>query len=784
MAYAGQMIRFFISSTFHDMHQERNTLQLQVFPRLREFCREQGIRFQAIDLRWGVSQEASQDQRTLMICLDEIRRCREVSPHFNFLVLLGDRHGSDLLPERISQAEFEMLLDLLTIPDRQTLRPWYRLDSNALAPVYVLQPWSKEQFSGYEAWASQQRVLHDILAKAAEQAGLDAATRLKYLASATEMEIEEGVFHYSPREQEPLCFFRTITGEPRGENVGLFIEQDARKWNRLEAIKQRLEKRCAASSLYKYSAPWVNADPSGEYLSAFSEKAYELLKKRIEASIQSIGQARSGAGIDLEKSAFQEFADERVEHFVERAESDTIETYLAGNSIHPLIVTGPSGSGKSTLLAHTMKAAYHAYPDTHIEEVYIGVTPASAHTRGVLDHLCRQITRAYDGDEATIPSDEAGLIEEFPERLKLATPARPLLICIDALDQLARRSQRVDWIPKNLPAYVRMVVSILADTEAEQEALHRDFSRSQVLTLGKMTREQGDKLLSSWLDDAGRTLQPAQRDTVLDRFAIQGLPLYLRLVFEEARLWPSYLKAISDFKTDIAGILKDLFERLAQDAYHGPVLVAHCLGFLRAAKNGLSEDEMLDLLRADQEVLRDIKRIAPESPVIDPAIFVADDSAPAPQPLLAEKDAIPFPVVLWSRLSFDLNAYLTERNADGTRLIGFYHQQLGEVVEQLYLQGSAKLARHQALAHYFHDQPLLHSEAQNLRKMSEQPFQQTEGELWNDLYKTLTDFQFLEQKAKTGKQERTGGAGKTTSTYSGIYDLQRDFEAAIIRWRI
>jgi hypothetical protein len=38
---------------------ERNALQEHVFPRLREPCQLHGARFQAIDLRWGMSEEAA-----------------------------------------------------------------------------------------------------------------------------------------------------------------------------------------------------------------------------------------------------------------------------------------------------------------------------------------------------------------------------------------------------------------------------------------------------------------------------------------------------------------------------------------------------------------------------------------------------------------------------------------------------------------------------------------------------------------------------------------------------
>jgi hypothetical protein len=59
--------RIFVSSTFSDLKAERDRLQRFVFPRLRELCARHEGRFQAIDLRWGVSEEAGLDQRTMSI---------------------------------------------------------------------------------------------------------------------------------------------------------------------------------------------------------------------------------------------------------------------------------------------------------------------------------------------------------------------------------------------------------------------------------------------------------------------------------------------------------------------------------------------------------------------------------------------------------------------------------------------------------------------------------------------------------------------------------------------
>ena len=49
-------VYIFISSTFSDMHAERDYLVKNVFPELSEWCEDRRIRLVDIDLRWGVTQ--------------------------------------------------------------------------------------------------------------------------------------------------------------------------------------------------------------------------------------------------------------------------------------------------------------------------------------------------------------------------------------------------------------------------------------------------------------------------------------------------------------------------------------------------------------------------------------------------------------------------------------------------------------------------------------------------------------------------------------------------------
>ena len=94
----------FVSSTFRDMHAERDWLRNHAFSSLADRLRERSHYFDAIDLRQGVesaseTDEAVREIRVLKVCLDEIERSKP------FLVaLLGDRYGWVPSPERIEAA--------------------------------------------------------------------------------------------------------------------------------------------------------------------------------------------------------------------------------------------------------------------------------------------------------------------------------------------------------------------------------------------------------------------------------------------------------------------------------------------------------------------------------------------------------------------------------------------------------------------------------------------------------------------------------------------------------
>ena len=778
MPQPNRTFRIFVSSTFNDLKEERNALQLYVFPRLRELCMQHGCRFQAIDLRWGVREEAALDHQAMKICLEEIKRCQKTTPRPNFIVLLGDRYGWMPVPAEIPADEFEEVERyLIDQADRDFLHAWYKRDENAISwkgrsvdGIFILQ--SREtEFKDTGRWDVVERRLRKILRVASARANISEKQRYKYTTSATEQEIYSGALSPELRDAEKhiFCFFRNITNLEDLENdleksqpdiyspVANYVDQftdcgklclDAEAKQHLTSLKETKLTSKLPQNIHRYAAVWKGSKITLDHIGGLPPTLQDCLllnkipnppltlcvdvwRRLSTVILNEIDTFKEKNSVEQEIHAHQAFGEDRAKFFIgRRPYLEAIGKYKNGSNQQHLVVTGEPGSGKSALMAKAIDYATKEHQGAVCVSRFIGATPTSSDGRSLLESLCRQISRSYNVNEANIPSDYRELVTAFQKCLSLARLEKPLFIFLDALDQLADtdHAQSLIWIPAELPEYVRFVVSTLpGQCLSILESKNPEANR---LTLKPMTPDEGSDLLSVWLHDAGRTLQDDQRKEVLSNFVKSGLPLYLKLVFEEAKLWKSYSPRVQ-LSPDISGVIRDLLKRLCADENHGEIMVARSLGYLAAAKNGLTEDEILDVLSLDEDVFDDFTERAQHTP---------------PEPRL--------PAVIWSRLFFDLEPYLMERKADGTNLMTFYHNHFTEVVHEKFLQDDVKRKRHESLAQYFDKQLLWIEKGEekhsNIRKVSELPYQQIHGEIWDNLEQTLSDLHFIESKCAAG----------------------------------
>lgn len=286
-------IRLFVSSTFSDFKNEREALQRTVFPAIERICARRQFQFQAVDLRWGISTEASLDHRAMRICLEELRRSQDTSIRPSLLVLLGNRYGWRPLPEEISSEEFQSLAAAApSDTSRDIVATWYVRDDNAVPATYVLR--SRRQGGdrvGRDAdlWEGVQAALWQTINLAfpasalpgrfAQSPGPEDTTPaiVRFQTSATEQEIWRGLFMGRCRGEDVVAVFREIdnTGEfPSLVDIRDFVDVDSAgaldlgAQASLCALKQVLRDKLPSTSLFEIRGARVDARRSKVDLAA------------------------------------------------------------------------------------------------------------------------------------------------------------------------------------------------------------------------------------------------------------------------------------------------------------------------------------------------------------------------------------------------------------------------------------------------------------------------------------------------------------------------------------
>ena len=608
------VFRIFVSSTFSDLGDERRAIDRRVFPQLRELCERRGAQFQAIDLRWGVTFEAASDQRTVAICLGEVDRCLQATPQPNFLLLLGGRYGWRPPPASVRAHVFERLRARMTADARQLVDLWYVEDQNAVPPAYVLQS-RRGTFADQARWQPVERALQRAFGDAARLVGLPADERRPFEASVTELEIRRALDRTERASSAAMAFLRTIPQLPPGAATEAFFDVvDGRLDRPAAEAAARLTAYVRAKMrghVHDYVARWEpgSARLSPDHLDTLCVEVRSRLDAAIRAQLDAV---ETQPEWRREVRDHEEFGAQRCANFVGRQDVlGAVDTALAAATA-PVLLTGAPGSGKTELLAEVAarRRRTGGGDERSVIVRFIGVTPRSSQVRTLLHDLTTVLRDQRRAGEGAAPSGTDAAVRAFREELEQPRPGRAVLLVIDAFDQLAGDVVDLAWLPTELSRGVQMLIS--AQTGPMADALTH-YLGTRPVTVPPMPVEDGAQLLDAWLQGAGRTLRTHQCAETLRAFGALGLPLHLRLAFEEARRWsgssPVPPGSLAD---DVPGLIDQLIDRLRDE--HGDALPAAALGYLAASRNGLSESEQLDLLSRDGAVGRKIAVRFPLSP--------------------------------------------------------------------------------------------------------------------------------------------------------------------------
>lgn len=392
-----------------------------------------------------------------------------------------------------------------------------------------------------------------------------------------------------------------------------------------------------------------------------------------------------------ERAAHDAFAANRARDYAGRGDALAVLERHASGSDPPLTVTGPPGIGKSALLAAWALRYRRDHPGDLMVLHFAGVTPSSADPAALVRRLLTELGDTGGG----LPWDPVELRDRLAARLaSLAAGGGRVLLVIAGLDHLDDHQGGLElaWLPRSLPPETRVILSSCPGRPLD-EIRRRGWP---LLELQPLPAGERHELAVRYLARYGKALTAAQAGRIVSA-PQTGNPLYLRTLLEELRLFGAfelidarishYLEAASP-----ATLFALVLDRYAQDYDRDrPNLTGEALALLCAARRGLAEEELLELLGADGR---------------------------------------PMPRGYWSPLFLALEGSFT-RHA-GLLRIG--HLYLADAAAARYLP-TAEQARavHRRLADYFAARPL------GERLVNELPWQLAQAGEWDRLRDVLTE---------------------------------------------
>ncbi len=746
MSSGSKSFRLFLSSTFSDLRSERDKLQEEVYPRLRNYCVERGFSFQVVDLRWGVSEEAGYDQQTLKICLDQVKYCQNyLNPHF--AIILSERYGWIPLPTEIILKEYEQLEVFFKKLEKSIFDKWYKLDTNKVPACYILQARNKPDSAEDKAkeaaeWSKAETMMLQVLQRITAIPSI--ASELgdevkKYFQSATEQEVIYGLLGDSEIKKEHIHFFRRkLTGQTMSNaDIANFIdtkdlsikEADTNKAKSHESLLVKIGKELPPANCHSYDLE-LTGDPSSiqeqinkehnAYLERFCNDFESSIKAAIDSEVERY--IKIVEQEDLEERLHTKFYKSKKQLFCGMESTlATVANYLNArkkiqrgmrklgivadyldsspdNKIYPLIITGESGSGKTAFLAQVIQQA-EDNSDTKIFYRFVGISEDSSTGSRIVQSLYDEVNRfaranAYEiayqleGNQSVeqLAKSYEGMCILFKQAIIKLSKKHKIVVIIDALDQLVLQD-KLQFVPISLTDNLRFIVSTLPNSayiERFKLRIPQEQHDKQFIRLGQLGRNEVIEVVNAFNYKHQQTLNDSQQ-AYLSQSSLY--PIQLKILLEESTTWHSYtpetelLPLSRQKRTD--NLILHYFASLISKSHHEINLVCLCAQLLANSRDGLSEQDLLEILRSHLMGLASFKAV------------VINEFYPAPQNI---------PDAVWLRLRADLEAYLTEKEANQQLKLSFFHRKFNEVATSLNLENAHTWNGSQHLIDYYQNQ--------------------------------------------------------------------------------
>ena len=445
MNLSWENVYIFISSTFNDMHAERDYLVKRVFPELSQWCEDRRLRLMDIDLRWGVTEKDSQEnKRVVDVCLSGIDRCRPL-----FLCFLGQRRGWVPSREDIAETTFENFPKLT-------------------------------QYLGSSV--TELEIIHALIDPMLNGSVLEVQNRERafffqrddaYLSDITDQDIRN--IYTNEGEADPALADRKLQ-EFHDKIIGAgrpFHTYSAR-WDKDSRTPELLapgkKESIAEGRLTGFTCE--GKDLSEQIMTELKEAITALYPERTE--LKETGQLQK----ELDEQA--KFLQAAQEGFIEReGDFDLINAYLASDDKSPCAICAQAGMGKTSWLARlTQKLLENA--SAQVIYRFVGTSEDSVSLSSLLISIARELEERFK--LKNVPSTLQKIKDNLYNLLAQAAKEKPLILIVDAINQLDCGLEDLSWIPEQLPERVKLIYSFKTGVP-DGDALADSLSGKFLLTL-------------------------------------------------------------------------------------------------------------------------------------------------------------------------------------------------------------------------------------------------------------------------------------------------------------
>lgn len=751
-----EKVHVFISSTFNDMHAERDYLVKSVFPELRDWCEKRKLRLVDIDLRWGVTeQDALHNRNVVRVCLNRIDECRPF-----FICFLGQRRGWVPEVNEISEAtiaeypalsryvgetsvtEMEIIHALIDPLHRDRISPTNISDENNQPAQYSFVYLRDDSYLNSLPQAPVQLRetftndgIEDLDVRAHHNLELR-RWREEVLHTKTGRPIRHYQATWDPDEITPELLYplECPSTEPASivrwrsswENAGLAIPPDCINLAANPSLKEqavRFNQTLSQGRLGNFSS---GGDP-------LSHKIIEDLKQAIAARFPDHSEIFDEDDLQKEIDQNEHFLFTSSEGFIEReGDFQELEAYVEGPSSQLFVLTAPGGTGKSTLLANWIEHYRLRKAKDHNQSIYfrfIGQSDHSSTLHDLLTYFLREVKGLSPHLSKEIPSDFQKLRQEWVSLLAEAGRRSKIVIVIDALNQLSTGLSDLSWLPLQLPQNVKMIVSFKQGDPQAEAYLNANRAGIVLKEVPSFTNAVHRRaLVSAYLDQFLKQLDDQILEALINLPGAQN-PLYLKVILSELRVFGAFAnlrdKIESDFGEDPVAAFNAVLRRLEEDPAYAPIdpgeAVPRLFSFIAHSQHGLSVEDLSGLLIRDLGLPDDEAHRTMTANTIH--LFLRQV-----RPFMATREGR-YDFFFESFKLAALSRYVGE--GEGQRLARYWHH---------------------VLAEHYADQPLiLPSEGSvkiNIQKITEQPYQQVLAGDGSGLLQTISDYRFLESKIR------------------------------------